>query len=75
MTPAEKEHLIRRYALGEMTWSWLRENGFPTYLDVLAALGERGLRPPMAQMEGPNVEARQRGIAPPRRRVQETATP
>jgi hypothetical protein len=30
MTPAEKEHLIRRYALGEMTWSWLRENGFPT---------------------------------------------
>ena len=33
------------------------------YLDVLTELGKLGLRPPVAPMDGPNVEARQRGRA------------
>ena len=32
-------------------------------MEVLGALGELGLRPPVAPMEGPNVEARRRGRA------------
>jgi hypothetical protein len=44
----------------------LRSRGV-TYLDVLAGLGDLGLRPPHATMEGPNVEARERG----RRRLRE----
>ena len=75
MTHAEEDHLIRRYAAGEITWFWVREHGFPTYLDILAALGERGLRPPIAEMTGPNVAARQRGIALVQRRIQEVASP
>ena len=38
----------------------LRSRGV-TYQDVLAGLGDLGLRPPLAPMEGPNVEARERG--------------
>jgi hypothetical protein len=55
--------LIRRYAAGDITWHELRERGFDDYVQVLAALGERGLRPPIAPMEGPNVAARERGRA------------
>jgi len=63
MTENEKERLIRQYAAGEVTWHTLRERGFDDYVQVLGALGELGLRPPIAAMEGPNVEARQRGRA------------
>ena len=63
MTETEKERLIRQYAAGEITWHALREQGFDDYVQVLGALGELGLRPPVARMEGPNVEARQRGLA------------
>lgn len=63
MTPAEKETLIRRYAAGEITWHELREHGFEDYVQVLGALGELGLRQPVAPMEGPNVAARERGRA------------
>lgn len=63
MTENERDRLIRDYAAGEMTWSALRERGFENYLDVLEALGERGLRPPIAPMDGPNVVARERGRA------------
>jgi hypothetical protein len=38
----------------------LRERGFDDYVQVLGALGELGLRPPIAPMEGPNREARER---------------
>jgi hypothetical protein len=38
----------------------LRSRGV-TYLDVLAGLGDLGLRPPLAPMEGRNVEAREPG--------------
>lgn len=55
------EALIRRYAAGGITWHALRELGFENYAQVLAALGELGLRPPMAPMDGPNVELRVRG--------------
>jgi hypothetical protein len=58
---AEREGLIRRYAAGDVTWHSLRELGFGNYVDVLGALGELGLRPPVAPMEGPNVDARVRG--------------
>ena len=59
----EPERLIRQYAAGEMTWSQLRERGFESYRDVLSYLKRLGLRPPMAPMAGPNVDARMRGRA------------
>ena len=63
MTATEAECLIRSYAAGDLAWSTLREKGFTNYVDVLAALGALGLRPPMAPMDGPNVAARERGRA------------
>jgi hypothetical protein len=63
MTANEKEKLIREYATGDVTWRDLRERGFGNYVEVLGALGELGLRPPIAPMTGPNVEARQRARA------------
>jgi hypothetical protein len=59
----ESEAFIRQYAAGEITWSLLRQKGFDNYRQVLAGLGELGLRPPMAPMDGPNVVARERGRA------------
>ncbi len=61
MNETEREILVRQYAAGEIAWRTLRERGFDDYVQVLAALGELGLRPPLAPMEGPNVEARLRG--------------
>ena len=63
MDEHDRDALIRQYAAGEITWHALRDRGFDDYIQVLAALGERGLRPPIARMEGPNVAARQRGRA------------
>jgi hypothetical protein len=63
MLPKEREAMIRRYAAGEMTWHELREAGFDNYVQVLAGLGELGLRQPIAPMEGPNLAARERGRA------------
>jgi hypothetical protein len=59
MTETDREKLIREYAAGEITWRALREKGFDSFLDVLAELGELGLRPPTAPMDGVNVAARQ----------------
>lgn len=63
MAESEKQRLIRQYAAGEVTWRSLQERGFDDYVEVLAGLGELGLRPPVAPMEGPNAEARRRGRA------------
>ncbi len=63
MTDEEKAVLLRRYAAGDINWQSLRERGIDNYLDVLSGLGDLGLRPPVAPMEGPNVEIRQRGRA------------
>ena len=63
MDDREKEKLIRQYAAGDISWHTLRERGFEDYVEVLGALGELGLRPPIAPMRGPNVEARRRGRA------------
>ena len=63
MDATERETLIRHYAAGTVTWHELRERGFEDYIQVLGALGELGLRPPVAPMEGPNVAARERGRA------------
>ena len=63
MIANEREALIRQYAAGEITWHALRERGFDNYVQVLAGLGELGLRPPVAAMQGPNVDARRRGCA------------
>nr|WP_294505282.1 hypothetical protein [uncultured Rhodopila sp.] len=70
MEVCERDALIRQYAAGDITWHTLRERGFEDYVQVLGALGELGLRPPMAPMEGPNVEARERGRAIIRRALQ-----
>jgi hypothetical protein len=63
MTGNDRETLIRQYAAGEVTWHELRERGFEDYVMVLGALGELGLRLPIARMEGPNLAARLRGRA------------
>ncbi|HEU0156960.1 MAG TPA: hypothetical protein VFQ82_12875 [Stellaceae bacterium] len=63
MTESDREALIRQYAAGEITWSTLRQLGIDNYADVLAGLGALGLRPPVAPMDGPNREARERGRA------------
>lgn len=63
MTETERENLIRQYAADEITWRALRERGFDDYVQVLGALGELGLRPPVAPMRGPNIAARERGRA------------
>ncbi len=63
MAPHEQEALLRQYAAGQITWTSLRGRGFENYRAVLAGLGELGLRPPVAPMDGPNVEARLRGRA------------
>lgn len=63
MQPGEQETLIRQYAVGGITWRELRERGFEDYVQVLGALGELGLRPPVAAMDGPNRAARERGRA------------
>ena len=55
------EEQIRAYAAGELAWATLRRADV-LYEDVLAGLGEFGLRPPFAPMEGPNRETRERGI-------------
>ena len=60
MLDIEKEKLIRDYAACKITWHELQERGFEDYVEVLGALRELGLRPPIAPMEGPNVEARRR---------------
>jgi hypothetical protein len=70
MTESEREKLIRQYAAREITWHELRERGFDDYVQVLGALGELGLRPPVAAMEGPNVAARERGRAAIRKALQ-----
>ena len=63
MTLDEKHALLRQYAAGDITWTSLRGRGIENYRDVLAGLGALGLRPPVAPMDGPNVEARMRGRA------------
>jgi hypothetical protein len=62
LTP-ERETLLRDYAAGRVTWRAMQERGFRDYVQVLGGLGELGLRPPMAPMEGPNLESRRRGRA------------
>ena len=63
MRTEDKNDLIRKYAAGEITWHDLQERGFENFVQVLAGLGELGLRQPIAAMEGPNVAARLRGRA------------
>jgi hypothetical protein len=63
MQSEERQALIRQYAAGEITWHDLQERGFDNYVQVLAGLGELGLRSPVAPMEGPNRAARERGRA------------
>ena len=58
MTQLEEDELIRRYAAGDITWTSLRGRGIGNYRDVLAGLGRLGLRPPIAPMDGPNVDTR-----------------
>lgn len=58
-----QESLLRDYAAGEVTWREVRAKGIDNYLDVLAGLGELGLRPPVAPMDGVNVASRERSRA------------
>ncbi|MBF0159597.1 MAG: hypothetical protein HQL58_08720 [Magnetococcales bacterium] len=67
----DREHLLRDYAAGKTSWHTLQLRRFDNYVEVLAGLGELGLRPPMAPMEGPNVKAREKGCALIRRLLQQ----
>jgi hypothetical protein len=69
------ETLLREYAAGDVTWHELRERGFDDYVQILAGLGELGLRPPIAPMTGPNREARERGRALLRRLLRDQTPP
>lgn len=71
----ERNRLLRDYAAGRISWLELRRRGFADYVEVLAGLGEIGLRPPVAPMEGPSREARERGRALLRRLLRGTGEP
>ena len=71
MTLDEKQALLRQYAAGDITWTSLRGRGIDNYRDVLAGLGALGLRPPIAPMDGPNVDARLRGKAMLRQAIEQ----
>ncbi len=71
MTLDEKQALLRQYAAGDITWTSLRGPGIDNYRDVLAGLGALGLRPPIAPMDGPNVDARLRGRAMLRQAIEQ----
>jgi hypothetical protein len=58
-----REQLLRLYAAGLITWSELQDRGFANFVEVLAGLGDLGLRQPLAEMIGPNVVSRERGRA------------
>ena len=74
MTP-DRTRLLQDYAACRVSWHELQQRGFANYLEVLAGLGEMGLRPPIAPMEGPNVAARRRGIALLQQVLSERAAP
>jgi hypothetical protein len=74
MTGEESEILLRKYAASEITWQFLRGQGFENYRDVLAGLGKLGLRPSIAPMDGPNVDIRMRGKAIIREALAQTVT-
>ena len=57
----DRAGLVRAYAAGDLSWRELHDRGFETYLDVLAGLGELGLRQPVAPLEGPSAAARTLG--------------
>lgn len=66
-----REKMLREYAAGNLSWRELQERGFEDYVQVLGGLGELGLRPPIAPMEGKTFAARERGRALLRRLLQE----
>ncbi len=74
MSP-ERKRLLEDYAACRITWHELQERGFAAYLEVLGGLGELGLRPPIAPMEGPNLAARERGLALLRQVLSERTLP
>lgn len=47
MSP-ELEKLIREYADGKISWDLMKAKGVKNYVQVLAGLGELGLKPPIA---------------------------
>ena len=53
---------IRRYAAGDLPWRTMSDEGWK-YSDILAGLGELGLRPPHVRPDGPNAAALARGSA------------
>lgn len=67
----QRERMLRDYAAGNIFWTEMRERGFEDYVQVLGGLGELGLRPPIAPMEGPNLAARERGRAMLRERLRD----
>lgn len=75
MTREEKNQLLRQYAAGEVSWTSLRSRGFESYRDVLAGLGRLHLRPPIAPMDGPNIETRRRAREVIRSALQEAPEP
>lgn len=57
-----RRDLLIAYAEGRMSIQDLRHAGFERTTEILDGLVELGLRPPMAEMTGPNVASRLAGI-------------
>lgn len=61
--PQSTRHsLARRYAAGELSIQELRDAGHVRTIGVLADLAELGLRPPVADLDGPNAATRRAGL-------------
>jgi hypothetical protein len=59
----KRVELLKAYVAGEVSVHDLRRSGFGRNTDILAGLADLGLRPPLAAMDGPNVDTRRAGIA------------
>jgi hypothetical protein len=53
---------VRDCAAGKVSWRALRKHGLKSYIEVLSAMADLGLRPYMAPLTGPNVETRIAGM-------------
>ncbi len=60
---ASRLALVRRYADGQMSTRDLGRAGHGRMIQILSDLCRLGLRMPLADMTGPNVESRQAGIS------------
>ena len=57
------ESLARDYASGAKSFREIQDAGLTSYIELLAALADLKLKPPLARDIGPNLETRRAGMA------------